>query len=332
MTTARQHRPPGGLEEIPRARVRALETLRTMRDGRCPLLMTLALGLGLCACAGDGDPRGDETVVEERSRPRGPVAVESFSPEKQAFMKAGLRQFSRGDPAWETTRAEWLAMGRAEADFLVDTMWAALLRAQALSQPHLVEGARHELAKIGEPAIPLLADFLEGGTWGTTTDERSGERRELVVDDLARREASEILAVIGAPAVPAVRQALERSPSKAGRRWAIQTLGNIGERGGDAASAPLRDHLFGEDPVLRVEAAVALRHFRDAATRDALVAALGDGDDLVRRKAAESLSVRRERTAVAAIREAANRARAEARLGEAADLERAAVRIEQSSK
>jgi hypothetical protein len=294
----------------------------------------LACALAAGACAGDGksgaSARSDSLVAAGKRT--GPVAIESFPQETQAFMKASLHEFSARDPAWEQSRAKWIAMGSREADFLVETMWAALLRFQGLNQPTEVQRARHELALIGEPSVPLLAAFLAGGTAYSSVDPKTGETVDIPVDDLARREASEVLGLIGAPAVPAVRDALESAPSKAGKRYALQTLGWIGDRGGDAASAPLLAHVHDDDEVLRVEAVVALRYFHDDATRSALLGALSDASDLVRRKAVESLKVRRDATAVPQIRAAAQSARASARLAEADELDRTAAWLEQNAK
>ncbi len=256
------------------------------------------------------------------------LSAKTFPPETQAFMKAGLHQFSANDPRWEQTRAQWLAMGPDEADALVQYLWGALLRMQTLDHPREVERARHELAVIGEPSVPLLSAFLVGGTIRTTVDRDTGEKKDVVVDDAARDEASRILGLIGAPAAPAVRDALERAPTKSGKRFALMTLGYIGERGGDAASEPLVRYSRDSDDVLRVVAVDSLQYFHDEGTRSALIQSLGDSEGLVRRKAAESLKNRHDAMAAAYIRGAADRARGEAKLVEAAELDKDAQSIE----
>lgn len=296
----------------------------------------LACALLAAACAGGGADGTSSRAKPGSSRTdtanAGPATVESFSAETRAFMKNALHQFSAGDPAWEQSRAEWLAKGPREAGFLVETMWAALLRFQGLNQPADVIRARHELAIIGEPSVPLLAAFLGGGTAYSTVDPKTGETIDISVDDLARKEASEVLGLIGAPAVPGVRDALDRAPTKGGKRYAIQTLGFIGDRGGAAAYEPLINHVHDEDEVLRVEAVVALRFFHDDTTRSALLGALTDESDLIRRKAAESLKVRRDGAAAPQIRAAAQTARASAKLAEADELDRTAAWLEQNAK
>lgn len=278
---------------------------------------------GGAADTGSGPPRrADET-------PRGPPTVESFSAETRAFMEDGLKQFSRDDPRWPETRARWVAMGGRETDFLVETLWAALLRMQKLSQPANVERARHELALIGEPSVPLLAGVLAAGRIGTATDPATGEEVPVMMDDLQRQEASEILTIVGPAAVPAVAEAFERAETKSGRRWAVRTLGNMGDRGGDAAAAALVAAAGDADEFLRVEAVHSMQYRTDAATREALLAALGDGEELVRTKAAESLARRRDAGAAPSIRAAAESARAAGRIGEAKRLEQSAAWLEQ---
>jgi len=175
------------------------------------LLATSFVLLAAAACSSEDGATADRGTQRAS---KGPPAFESFPPETQAFMKAGLHQFSEGDPRWAETRAEWIAKGPDEADFLVQTMWAALLQFQAINEPAKVEKARHELAMIGEPSIPLMAQCLAGGTVGERTDPKTGERKDIVVDDIARGEASEILGLIGAPAAGAVKDALSRAASK----------------------------------------------------------------------------------------------------------------------
>lgn len=296
---------------------------------RTRLLLVIPL---LAACAGDdgggsrrsaggGDPRpltGD--------RPSAPPTVASFSADTRAFMEDGLRQFSREDPRWETTRAQWIAMGPREAEFLVQNLWAALLAAQSINQPHLVERARHELALIGPPSVPLMSDVLAAGS--VRMSDASGASREVAIDDMQRAEASEILSIIGGPAVPALADALGRAESKGGKRFLLTTLGNIGDRGGDAASRPLVRFARDPDDVLRIEAVRGLRSFGDDATRNALFAALGDAESLVAVMAAESLVVRKDVAAAPAIRQAAERAKASLRLRDAQKLERCATLLE----
>jgi HEAT repeat protein len=300
-----------------------------MRSSRLAGFALVLVAAG-CAQSPSRASNGDSSRAD--AAPSGPRAISTFPPETQAFMKAGLHQFSKGDPQWESTRAKWLAMGPDEADLLVQLLWTALLRAQASDAPNLVDRARHELAKIGEPAVPLLAAFLAGGTISSSVDPDTGERRDVVVDDLARGQAAEALGVIGAPAVPAVRDALDRAASKAGRIWAMKTLGYIGDRGGASASEPLLRYARDPDDVLRVTAVDALRGFHDDASRATLLASLGDDEDLVRRKAAESLMSRRDQSTVPAIRQAAAHAREIGKLAEAAEMEKAAAWIEKHPK
>ena len=284
--------------------------------------------VALAACAGnDGGGSGGSW---SGGGSRGAPTVDSFPEETQTFMVRGLKQFSRGDPGWETTRAQWLSMGERESSFLVQAMWEALLRAQSVSQPQLVERARHELVFIGEPALPFLGGLLAEENVYLAQPEGAPEDAEPApaVDDVQRREAAEILGVLGAPAVPALARASDGAATKGGRRFALYALGNMGERGGADAAAALMRSARSTDDIVRVEAVYGLRSFSDAATRDALFDALGDPEELVRKKAAEALAVRGDAAAVPALRAAIDRARGQGRIGEARDLARALGWIE----
>jgi hypothetical protein len=259
--------------------------------------------------------------------PEGAPTIKTFPPETQAFMKAALHQFSVQDPRWESTRREWLAMGPRETEFLVQTMWGGLLASQKRNAPELVERARHELALIGEPSIPLMADVIATGEVGTAYDPGSSEQRPVRVDDMERREAAEVLAIIGPSAVAPTIAALDRAQTKSGKRAALAALGNMGDRGGAEAAGTLVAWSRAEELLHRVEAVSGMRNYTDGATRSALLAALSDEDEIVRIKAAESLWVRKDTSASGAIHDAAERARSQGHLGEANKLERIAGSI-----
>jgi HEAT repeat protein len=256
--------------------------------------------------------------------------VRSLSAETKAMMERALRQFSSGDPAWEASRAEWLALGEQESDFLVSLMWAALLRSQSLAAGELVERARHELALLGADSVGLMGEMLAGGAAYSFHDEIADEDRVVPIDDTARREASEVLTLIGEPAVPALAWVLDNAQTKSGRKFALSALGNMGARGGDRATQAVLSAFADSDWVIRVEAVHALRTGTDAKGLAALERALSDGESLVREKAADALAVRRDRSALPALRAAEQTARSQARLGEAARFKRAIAIIETS--
>jgi HEAT repeat protein len=282
----------------------------------------MALLLGACA-GGSGASDGGT-----RSTGGGDSTVASFEQDTQKFMEDGLHQFSDRDPAWPQTRARWLALGERESTFLVTTMFAALLRAQKLSAPDLVERARHELVLIGAPAVPFLGEVLTAGHAYTVYDAVEEVDKDVSVDDSARTEAADILALIGSPAAPELARAAQGAETKSGRSCALKALGNMGERGAATAADTLVGWASNPDWVLRVEAIHGLRGFSDARTRQTLIAALADSESLVREKAADALVVRRETGAVAALRRASSNARSAGRLLEARHFDTAARRIE----
>lgn len=304
------------------------------------LLVLCALAAG---CAGGGDGAGGSggtrgprvTELEARdadtlSGPSrtGPTTLESFPPDTRAFMEDGLRCFSRGDPAWPEVRARWLSLGDRESRFLVSAMWAALLRAQQLAASELVERARHELALIGEPSVPLLAAVITGDRAYSLRDEVEQADVEVRIDDLARNEASEILTIVGRPAVPALADAAAGAETKSGARFALKALGNMGDGGGPLAARTLADWARSKDWVLRVEAVQGMRTRTDPVTRDALIEALSDDETLVREKAADALAQRREEAALPALRQMSAWAQENGLLREASHHGRAVKAIE----
>lgn len=266
-----------------------------------------------------------QTQVDRPSADDG--TARTFDESTSDFMIRGLQQFSDGDPGWADTRAEWLAMGRRESDFLVSAMFAALLAAQRVNAPELVQRARHELVLIGEPSVGFLAGILATGTVATVYDQIEEKDKPIRVDDDTRREAAEILALIGAAAAPETARCLDRAETKSGRRFALQALGNMGDRGGRVAGDALARWARSDDWVLRVEAVHGMRSFSDAATRAALERALADEEKLVREKAVGALVWRRERASLPALRRALEVAQREARVTEARRIEAAVARI-----
>ncbi len=287
------------------------------------LLLSALLLVTAPACAGDGPP-GGRFGSEGRSGGGAAASTETFEGDTQAFMANGLRQFSKDAPEWPATRKRWLAMGHSESQFLITGLFAALLRAQRLTAPNapqLVERARDELIAIGPPAVPFLTDVLAVGTVKTVYDEVQEKDVPLSVDDDTRREAATILAKIGGPAAGPTVAALDRAQSKSGRRFALSTLGEMGVRGGPAAANALARYTSDSDWVLRVEAVHGLRNFDDAASGQALAAALRDADDLVRQKAAQSIVTRGDTGALPALRDAESAARGAGRIVEAGRLQ-----------
>lgn len=294
----------------------------------------------LAACAADGDaagpsdPAGARAAATVGDAPRGsssPTAA-TFPPETVAFMQEGLRQFSRNDPRWQQTRAQWLALGERETQHLVQTLWGALLVMQRMNQPQDVERARHELALVGEPSVPLLCGVLAAGQLGTAHDPGTGEDVPLRMDDLQRQEAAAVLTILGPAAVPGLLDAHRRAETKSGRRYAVRALGEMGDRAGPSAAAALASAARSDDDFERVEAVRGMQFWSDGTTRGALIDALRDPEEVVRAKAAESLALRQDASAAPSIRAAAEAARGAGKLAEARRIERWAERLEQPER
>jgi hypothetical protein len=301
------------------------------------IALVLATAVAVPGCASDGSSggsrsgssgggSGSQTEVERPSADDG--TARTFDQATNDFMVDGLKQFSDNDPRWPETRATWLAKGKRESDFLVSAMFAGLLGSQQVNRPDMVQRARHELVLIGEPAVEFLAGILATGTVDTIYDEIEEKEKEIAVDDDTRREAAEVLSLIGGPAASATARAADRAETKSGKRFALQSLGNMGDRGGRPAGEALARWARADDWVLRVEAVHGMRNFSDGATRSALESSLRDEEKLVREKAVTALAVRGDRSSLPALRSALSTARSNARLVEAKRIESTIARIE----
>ena len=283
---------------------------------------------GSNASSNSGDTGGASRATQIQSPTAADGTARTFDEATDKFMQDGLRQFGKGDPAWTQTRAKWLAMGSREQRFLVSAMFAVLIKAQRGGYSDLVQGARHELVLIGTPSIDFMAGILATGTVDTVYDEIAEEEKAIRVDDDVRREAAEVLALIGAPAAPATVEAADSAETKSGKRFALQALGNMGDRGGAAAVNGLIDWSQSDDWVLRVDAVAGLRGFSDQRSRRALERALEDEESLVRQKAAESLLARREKSSLPYLRRAQAKAKSAGKLVESRRFERIVRTIE----
>lgn len=298
------------------------------------LLLPLALLAGLCAgCAGDGGstdggddqaPEDNLELVGHESRP--PPTKDSFAPETAEWMEESLRHF--GDASWHERRQQWLGLGETEARFLVYNMFAGLLRAQQAGRLDMVERFRHELVLIGPYSVEMCADLLATSELFTAIDRNTGEEKTLRVDDAPRAEAAQILSLIGPDAVELTVWAAENADSKSGTLSALRALGGMGDRGGRPAAAGVEQWLESEDWVVRSEAVLQLGSFSDETSRDALIGALHDDEELVRTRAAASLAKRGEKGALPALQAAAESAEAEGSLVELRAFRRAVHRIE----
>jgi HEAT repeat protein len=301
-----------------------------------PAGFALALALAT-ACGTDGtsnQPRklSGASPAPRTFEPEGPredATVNSLPEETREWMKAALHEFSAGNPSWSGLRAEWLAMGEREANFLVAVMWGGLLRAQKLAAGELVERARHELALIGEPSIGLMSGIVGGGTAFSFYDDIEEEEKVVPIDDTARREAAEVLTIIGPPAVASLVHLTDNAETKSGRKFALKSLGDMGDGGGPDATSALTQALDNPDWIVRVEAAHALRTRSDESSRQALEGALGDDERLVRQKAADALAARGEAASMDALQAAWESARQAGRLAEASRLNRSVKLLEQ---
>lgn len=190
------------------------------------------------------------------------------------------------DPAWPEIRGRALEDPRLTS-FLVDNLARVMLRAYrggAIGGAHdpsvgPFERARAELARIGAPAVPTLAELMAIG------------------DGTAAHLCGELLAEIGSPALGYVGGLLDRDAAQE-RARAADLLGRLPHAGeGEEALLEALAARLADDPDWSVRKASAealghraARHRVVDPTRRALSAALTDEDGEVARAAAFGLA------------------------------------------
>jgi hypothetical protein len=192
------------------------------------------------------------------------------SPEQREILDGYWLLYLRNDPAWLEARDAWLEMGVAARNALVDSLIRDLVVGTSRMQYERVDRASTELVRLGVMAVP---DLLEAGRRG---------------DGILRQQVSEILSLVGRPAVDAVIGSVERSGSGPFRRHEVEILGNIGDI---RAYDTVRTVLFEEkDWTVRAAAASALGGFGDSrAIADLDEALRREKDPYVRERIADSL-------------------------------------------
>jgi len=173
-----------------------------------------------------------------------------------------------GDSDWDVRRAAAWALGAIGDPQAVPplSVWA-----------HAGEdAARDALQTLGHPMLDLpqaVAQVAAQGTWG------------VLIRALTCTQVREVVVGLGAPAVPALIQALGDSDWDV-RRAAEGALGKLG----DPQAVPALIQALGDSGwEVRRAAAEALGKLGDPQAVPALIQALGDSDRDVRREAAEAL-------------------------------------------
>jgi len=180
------------------------------------------------------------------------------------------------------------ALIQALGDSDRDVRWVAAKALGKLGDPQAIpalsvwahageDAARDALQTLGHPMLDLpqaVAQVAAQGAWG------------VLIRALTCTQVREVVVGLGAPAVPALIQALGDSDS-AVRRAAAEALGAIG----DLQAVPALIQALGDwrSENVRCAAAEALGKLGDPQAVPAFIKALGDSDRAVRRAAAEAL-------------------------------------------
>jgi HEAT repeat protein len=212
-------------------------------------------------------------VVVGLGAPAAPALIQALGDSdgdvrRAAATRARLRANSQGDSHSAVRRAAAEALGKLGDPQAVPALsvWA-----------HAGEdAARDALQTLGHPMLDLpqaVAQVAAQGAWG------------VLIRALTCAQVREVVVGLGAPAVPALIQALGDSDS-AVRRAAAEALGDIG----DPQAVPALIQALGDsDWDVRWAAAKALGKLGDPQAIPALIQALGDSDWDVRFAAAWAL-------------------------------------------
>lgn len=208
----------------------------------------------------------------------------TLPPEQKARFGETWAFYQKNDASWPARRDAAMA-SPLEREFLIQNWIREAIRgadekrsADLAQSPRAVR-ASEELAKVGEPAAPLLVALFAA--------------KDPAVADSAGR----ILAKIGEKAVPALGEAANAQDPKT-RRWAVLSFSWMSPpREESRVLEALRD----ADWTVRGAAAQALARYASEDSSAALVRSLGDADAFVRIQAAETLGTRGEQRRIPAL-------------------------------
>jgi HEAT repeat protein len=271
--------------------------------GRAPTAPPRAPG---AAHGAAGVPRG-VTPGEARGVALGDarrIEVSALTREDREAIGRAWEQFRASSPLWPVSLKAIVARGGAGPYLLAENLFQHFFTASYYNKGAEIVRVAQAAALVGEPAAayfakPLVEDLVPLGreVVADVPDPDDPEKRikrtfrHFQIDDLTRRHAAAVLAVIGPPAVPTLASAaVLEAGTPSGRRYAAMALGRIGTDEAVAALAALYDRADDwQDRAAAVEGLGAALPANPGA-RPVLERAARDADAFVAKKADEGLA------------------------------------------
>ncbi len=231
------------------------------------------------------------------------VRASKMTPEEEARFRRAWSLFLTKDPRWPSERDAWLSYGGAAPYVLSENLFRYFWSASRLGKRAEVTRVAYEAAHVGEPAVAYFAEPLVTARWPLkeplTVDVFNPDNPNkplhktftyFEIDDIARQQAAQVLAAIGAPAVPTLAsRAVLSSAVPGARTYAAYALGAIATDDAVAALGRMvREGATWQDRGAAAKGLGFAIHKNEAA-RAPLEAARQDPDPFVRRKAEEAL-------------------------------------------
>lgn len=208
----------------------------------------------------------------------GPSGESSFSDADRERLEGYWRAYRQDEEDWPQIREQWLAEGPANAGVLVESVLRDFVESFDRSDLSRHERARSELVALSPQSIPFLVEAL------------------LPAEDVVRKQLSDVLSLIGEPAVePLSGKLSDRDPEV--RRVSIVTLRNIGH----PSAGPGLSRMLEREPEWKVRAEIpeALSDLLGKESLGTLTGALRrDPDSFVRRRIATAMTSIGERDSV----------------------------------
>lgn len=276
-------------------------------------VLLVALGAG-SACSGGGATAATapEGQAPGTSRPpaqaagnRGGRGGNQLTPAEKAQFEQAWRMFVTHDAGWEAARDAWLDRGGAAPYVLSENLFRYFWSASRSNRRDEVRRAAASAGRVGAPAVPYFAKALVTDKWPlrepvTTEVFNPDNPREPILktfthydmDDMTRQHAAEVLAYIGAPAVPTLVSApVLESEIPSTRRNAYYALGAIATDQAVEALGRITTTATSWEDRGAATKALGFAFLRNPeAARPHLERMRGDPDEFVRRKAEEGLA------------------------------------------